>query len=840
MNFQKLSVNEIKKLTDELVEELNERKEVIRGDFIKHGYIKEGERLTYENIDMTDIEEKLLLILYNYHSNGKYQIKQITKNKIEKICLAAMCQFIKSEHHIRAYTKDYEKLTKLKVDSRLYNILENAFEKEGILPKNWDSMKGFRYKDTLINETGIPKYLANDLIDLFKVYWKNLRQFDFQYVYENIDQILAKNYIWDVKEVNILRENYDKLSEYPRKVSKVIKQLSDVCILLEEGNYYEEDLAKDEVVKAINKILKFDIFRILPRKESLKVLYIQILSKVSVNKFKNIIQNVPLSTRIRIPDKSEKTSRQYINMQLGIHNINSPIYRIYTVLPHTSLSINKLLEFKNDQYTEVKDAYIGYRSNKKFNITLGKYKIEESYPLYDNFRLKGYYWYGKVQNAVPVIINNQIYEPNEFIGYNPIFKYYYNYRLNSYSYNLILNNLKVYLPAYSNENIAIRCNYSEEIKYIPIDKDGYVANKRFIFNINKKLDANPINIEIYHYKNNQYDILYKEDIETVNDISLYINNLEKYNYNKTNFEYSLKQKDWKFNDNVIFHIEEYSTDKNKVITNIKDVLNSVEVLSNYKEKYNQFILNEITIKEDNKLFVCHEKLKNKVGVKKGDSAKINLKFMYKYENIFEANIITLSNIEIKLDSPIYIDRDLINIEIKHKENVFKEQGVVELYKSKDLIIPKLIPISIYIEDIDTYSTQYIKPDILGFVVRDKYNNDAMDIDSIHYDNIDRYTIEIQTSKSEEIEMFINDNKVENELGIIIDLSKYKEKFNLAENKIYIKQLGKTLEFTILKDIKNPILKSINKDLKWYEIDENYTKENLSKDINFLASVFNKI
>ena len=176
MKFKKLTSNETLKLTNKLIEELNKRKKITKQEFISQGYIKSTERLTYENLDMSDLETDLLQVLYSYHSSGQNKFYSVEQSKIESICLAAMCHFIKSEHHIRAYTKDYEALTGLKVDGRLYRILENGFKKEGILPKNWDKMKGFRYKDTLINETGIPKYLANDILDLFKIYWKNLRK----------------------------------------------------------------------------------------------------------------------------------------------------------------------------------------------------------------------------------------------------------------------------------------------------------------------------------------------------------------------------------------------------------------------------------------------------------------------------------------------------------------------------------------------------------------------------------------------------------------------------------------------------------------------------------------
>ena len=843
MKFRKLSVNEMRNLTEKLLKEIDIRKKIIKEDFIKQGYISEKERLSYENIDMTDLEEDLLLLLYNYHINDRNKLNSISKIKQEKICLAAMCQFIKGEYHIRAYTKDYENLTGLKIDRKMYDILKNAFKQEGILPSNWDSMKGFKYKDTLINETGIPKCLANDLIELFKVYWKNLRQLEFDYVYENIDKVIKDNYIWDIKEVNILRESYNNLSEYPRKVKKVIRQLSQVCVLLEEGNYYEEDLSKDDIIQAINKLMKFDIFSILPRKESLKLLYIQILSKVSVNKFKNILESSPQNTKIRIPDKSEKTSRKYTNIQLGVHNINSPISRIYTVLPHPSLSINKLLGFKMDQFNTIKDNYIGYASKKKFNVSIGKNKIEESYPLYDSFRLQGYYWYGNIPSALPIIINGKEYEPNKFLDYSPIFKYKHNESLNTYYYNLILNGFKIYLPSYANEDIAIICNYSDEIEYIKIDKDGYIENKRIVFNINRKIDNTPINIEVYHYKDDKFDILYKEDIENINYINSYINNLKRNNFNETNFEYKLKQKNWKFNDKLIFHIEEYTTDKNRVITNIKNAENDIYVLANYNNRYTQFKLQEIINIDNNKIFICHDKLRAKIGVDE-DAFKLNLKFIYNYDNIFESNIISIRNLDITLDKHIYFNKEDINIEIKYKDKVFKDKSNIEIYTVKDMIVPKLIPVSIYIEDIDTYHTQYINPDILYSVITNKSNNDILDIETINYEDIDLYNLEIYSSNNVDIEIYINDENVNTIKNIksvtIIDISEYKEKFKYSNNNIVIKQMNRSLEINILRKLENRILNNINTNLKWYEIDEIYSKENLEQDIRLLANIFKGI
>lgn len=838
MKFKKLTSNETLKLTNKLTTELNQRKKVTKQEFISQGYLKSTERLTYENIEMSDLEIDLLQVLYSYHSSGQNKFYSLEQSKIESICLAAMCHFIKSEHHIRAYTKDYEVLTGLKVDGRLYRILENGFKKEGILPKNWDKMKGFRYKDTLINETGIPKYLANDILDLFKIYWKNLRQFEFKYVYENIDRILNRRYIWDIKEISRLQESYDKLSDYPRKVNTVIMQLTDVCTLLEEGNYYEEDLEKDHIIRSINKVLKFDIFRILPRKESLKALYIQILSKVSVNKFNYILQNVPSNVVMHIPSGSRRSSLKYSDIQLGVYNINSPIYRVYTVLPHTSLSINRLLEFKKNQFTKVKESYVGYRSDKPYTVEIGKYKKESSYPLYDNNRIKGHYWYGKIPNAMPLSINNNIYEPTDFVDYSPVFKYCYNDSV-SYTYNLSLNNFRVYLPSYSNEKVEVKCNYSDESKYLNIDEEGYIEIKRLAFNLNKIIGQNPVSIEMNHIMDHKNDLLYKQSIERLDDINLYVKNLKKNNFSKTSFEYNLKDRDWSFNNKIIFHIEQVGNNTNKVITNINNTIQDIEVLTNYNNKYNQFLLEDIIIKEDKNILICNEKLREKIGIEGSLGAKINLKFIYNYEKIFDTDLIILDKLETKLDSKVYIDGDIVDISIKYKDMIYNEKSEINISRIKNTLVSRLIPVSIYIDEIDSYYTEYIKPEILGYLILDKETDEVLEVDKINFDEIDRYKIKIQSLMNEKFEIFINNNKIDEYLenDMIIDLKKYKNLFNRSNNIISVRQCDKIRNIFIIRNIKQGIFTRPDENLKWYEIDEIYTKEKLNEDIGKLGQIF---
>ena len=93
--------------------------------------------------------------------------------------------------------------------------------------------------------------------------------------------------------------------------------------------------------------------------------------------------------------------------------------------------------------------------------------------------------------------------------------------------------------------------------------------------------------------------------------------------------------------------------------------------------------------------------------------------------------------------------------------------------------------------------------------------------------------------SEGIEVLINDNKIDNNLinENIINLVDYERLFNKSRNIVSVNQYGKKIEVIITKDFKQSVFSKPNDNLKWYEIDEIYTKEKLSKDIDKLGQIF---
>ena len=105
--------------------------------------------------------------------------------------------------------------------------------------------------------------------------------------------------------------------------------------------------------------------------------------------------------------------------------------------------------------------------------------------------------------------------------------------------------------------------------------------------------------------------------------------------------------------------------------------------------------------------------KRKSWIEDNLGAKINLKFIYNYEKIFDTDLIILDKLETKLDSKVYIDGNIVDISIKYKDIIYNEKSEINISRIENTLVSRLIPVSIYIEEIDSYYTEYIKPDILG-------------------------------------------------------------------------------------------------------------------------------
>ena len=64
MKFHKLTSGEMIKLGNDLTSEIDRRKKLIKKEFVKQGYLKKNERLTYENIDLTALVFVSILSLF--------------------------------------------------------------------------------------------------------------------------------------------------------------------------------------------------------------------------------------------------------------------------------------------------------------------------------------------------------------------------------------------------------------------------------------------------------------------------------------------------------------------------------------------------------------------------------------------------------------------------------------------------------------------------------------------------------------------------------------------------------------------------------------------------------
>lgn len=492
-----LTRQEVYKLIIELYNEIEYRIQYEKSQFLSAGYIQEDERVTYEHIDMDDLEDRLIIVLANIHQNISLNLfLQDEKKIVLKICLAAICQIIKSKYYLNSIGNTYRELTGLEFNSKMYyGILETAFGLEGILPSNWDEIKGqsFRFKDVLIHEAGIPASLAKKLVAFFLLYWKYMRNIPNEKFFYNSEEYRSKsNFHFETNDYNNFWSLYEELSGYPQKFFKVMTQLEKICKFLENNEYEEEDLDNPEVINGINQKIGFNIYTLLPRKDSLSFLYKQVLNKIAPGKLMRILSRKPREFYITTPSESRVKVSNYREYEFGKHMISGVEY---TVVPDTAISIDNLISWKFDEII-YNDEKIGYRSYCPFEVKFGKNRINKALPLYSNGIIKGYFWYGQKLDGLPLFINKKLIAPLKPIYYNKYLRYYWDENLRSYGFRIKLTDIRMYLPNYRNRHIEMTCEHSKGVENFVLDRIGCREIEKVQFIIDNNWDGSHLEVKL--------------------------------------------------------------------------------------------------------------------------------------------------------------------------------------------------------------------------------------------------------------------------------------------------------------------------------------------------------
>lgn len=878
MRLGALRKGELISKANQLYEIINERKEEKKSQLISQGLFSgTNSRVSYEFIEMDDLEDELIQVFANYYCMNNYGYSLQDERVLLKVGLAGMCQLIKSPHYMRSYRNTYRDLTGLEPDNKFYSILEEAFSVEGILPPDWELLKGtsFRYKDVLVNEAGIPENLISDLITFFLLYWKYFRSRTVQEVLNEFEnKRISDNFKFENKDFNEIKIAYKSIKEYPRKVVRVITQLSEVCELLQNGEYNEEEINNVEVVETINHILSFDMFRILPRKDSLKTLYSKILNQVTPDKFRKILSSKPTQLLVKTPEGEYIKNYNYDEIQLGEHSIANITYN---VVLDRNLSANELINWPYEKLVKFEETF-GYRSITYFRVTYGMYRGGKIYPLYHNGIFQGYFWYGAIPKGLPVKIGDEQIQPSEPIYYNAHFKYYWDENMQTYQFKVSMTDIRLYIPQYKNRQLTLKGNFSNTSKDFLLDSIGTREIEKFDFNIDcglyeenrtftiylkescehvkiKDLDVGKFNPIYCFSKANKSLVSPREHLYGNSDFLVFISpgcheeiiidsnvaTIKQYPTNifrayritwedsRQPLSFCIGEYKWTFKESVIFYLRDIETivdeeelEENllkeytsfeqvnyELVTNLPETeLRDTYLVISYGEgKYREVKLASVIEKKEMRYLIYGAAIKRNIGLQAHYIGRIILSFSYKQKRIYEQHLIIFPSIMVEEIRNLYIEGEGVEVKLTsdiecfyhegdYRRTIVKRLGTAkissddDILKADEFISEELLP------DLDRFYSFKYTPSVLAYRFVNCISSERKFIstNTISYNDLEHYTLEILGRNNGKVKLFFNSNIQElllDPYGIIqFNLKSLKDLITRRNSRLEIKQLDR--------------------------------------------------
>ncbi len=287
-------------------------------------------RISFEDVSLEDILERVLLpllpeLIKNY---ARLELRDLQKSY--RIYIGTLCELVKNGLVNGGILKTMEARIGEFDRNRHYKLLKDALKFEGI--EIIDKQK--KFEETIINEAGIPRGYHKKCIELFRLYWKWLHNFDtsereaFLRAYLNFEP-LSKVYIidqTDLQHLNALRQDTQSFSE------KVIKTCQKFELVFTAIDSYPDAISEvniDIVAAEISSTVGFDIFSVV-RSSAVKQYILEYGRKVSFAKFARIKKNLPDGEKIVLPNGARRKNSEYLLPSFigGIHRIRGNIYEV--------------------------------------------------------------------------------------------------------------------------------------------------------------------------------------------------------------------------------------------------------------------------------------------------------------------------------------------------------------------------------------------------------------------------------------------------------------------------------------------------------------------------------
>jgi hypothetical protein len=369
--------------------------------------ISPTQRIKFGQIDLSDINNELVEITVALHRLFITQqsinnlsswdtIKVLKKAKI--IALASISQFFKDFNNKEEsnFWQFFTKEAGLSINDNFYhNILEPALIDENIIKaaaSNTDT-----YTNIIAKESYFSAHILEDIIILFKTYWK--------YFYPNMSindymfSLDPKNKIHPVSlmprqanEKEDTQRTYKRIFDYKEKVIMVIEDLlSFTNYLTLKGSELSNDVLDQEITNFQNEF-NYDISYIF-KSDELKESYLKLLPSRLISHLVKMLRKEAPGTVVTMPDLKKVSAEEILKMeelQYGIYIIND---RKYSVLPSQSLDISYFAAMERDKIM-VNGNKVIIRSFHPFMPHIGVNKaLNKPLKLFKEGKLEGYLWY---------------------------------------------------------------------------------------------------------------------------------------------------------------------------------------------------------------------------------------------------------------------------------------------------------------------------------------------------------------------------------------------------------------------------------------------------------------
>ena len=452
-------------------------------------------RISFEDVSLDDILENVLLPLLPELIDKYSGLELNYRFKSYRVYIGTLCEIVKNGlvnggilKTMDARIGDFDR-------NHHYALIKDALRFEGIEIIE----KHRKYEETIINEAGIPHGYHKKCLELFKLYWKWLHNYDvseresFLRSYLNFETF-DKVYIIDPADLQRLDELRQETQSFSEKVIKTCLKFERVFTAIDA---YPEAISGEnieEVAEIISSNVGFDFFSVV-RSSAVKQYILDYARKVSFTKFAHIKMNLPDSEAIILPNGKTRKNNEYLfpNILGGIHRIRGNAYEVSFPI---ALSVEDY--YRIDLQTPlIYGNSIVYTSDEPIEAEIDGY--ERRYRTFCDPRLGILYvFYERIAPGTSVYIDgNPIRTLDPFSVKTYICKYW-DVREKHYKLALCINSLKYASSKDSMRRVSLTCNGVEIIhgqtnrngffrisdKLFPLEEVGLSGNLRFEFFVN--------------------------------------------------------------------------------------------------------------------------------------------------------------------------------------------------------------------------------------------------------------------------------------------------------------------------------------------------------------------